>query len=75
MNVQKLKLDVLPLVMHHRASAKTVRGPTNVRGLGGDSIGRPGRAVAYAALALGDDRWHAAMTPADKIARIAALQA
>jgi len=57
------------------APAKTVRGPTNVRGLGGDSIGRPRWAVAYAALALGDDRWHAAMTPADKIARIAALQA
>jgi P-type Cu2+ transporter len=32
-------------------------------------------AVTHAALSLGIDRWHAAMTPADKIARIAALQA
>jgi Cu2+-exporting ATPase len=32
-------------------------------------------AVTHAALALGIERWHAAMTPADKIARIAALQA
>jgi Cu2+-exporting ATPase len=32
-------------------------------------------AVSHAALALGVDRWHAAMTPADKIARISALQA
>jgi P-type Cu2+ transporter len=32
-------------------------------------------AVTHAALALGVVRWHAAMTPADKIARIAALQA
>jgi P-type Cu2+ transporter len=32
-------------------------------------------AVTHAALALGIERWHAAMTPADKIARIATLQA
>ena len=32
-------------------------------------------AVTHAALSLGIERWHAAMTPADKIARIAALQA
>jgi Cu2+-exporting ATPase len=32
-------------------------------------------AVTHAALALGIDRWHAGMTPAEKIARIAALQA
>jgi Cu2+-exporting ATPase len=32
-------------------------------------------AVAHAAAALGVERWHAAMAPADKIARIAALQA
>jgi Cu2+-exporting ATPase len=32
-------------------------------------------AVAYAARALGIDCWHAAMTPADKIAHIAKLQA
>jgi Cu2+-exporting ATPase len=32
-------------------------------------------AVTHAALALGIERWHAAMTPADKIARVAALQA
>jgi P-type Cu2+ transporter len=32
-------------------------------------------AVAHAAATLGIARWHAAMTPADKIARIAALQA
>ena len=62
---QKLRGDAADVI------ARLKRDGFAVEILSGDHAG----AVAHAALALGIDRWHAAMTPADKIARIAALQA
>ena len=62
---QKLRSDAADVV------AALKRNGFAVEILSGDRAS----AVTHAALALGIDRWHAGMTPADKIARIAALQA
>jgi P-type Cu2+ transporter len=62
---QKLRGDAADVI------AKLKRDGFAVEILSGDRAS----AVTHAALSLGIDRWHAAMTPADKIARIAALQA
>jgi len=62
---QKLRRDAADVI------ARLQRDGFALEILSGDHAG----AVAHAALALGVDRWHAAMTPAGKIARIAALQA
>jgi P-type Cu2+ transporter len=62
---QKLRGDAADVI------ARLKRDGFAVEVLSGDRAS----AVAHAALSLGIDRWHAAMTPADKIARIAALQA
>src|SRR5215467_441920 len=50
--------------------AKLKRGGFEIEILSGDRAS----AVAHAAHMLGVEHWHAGMTPADKIARIAALQ-
>jgi P-type Cu2+ transporter len=62
---QKLRSDAADVI------ARLKRDGFAVEILSGDRAG----AVAHAALAVGIDRWHAAMTPADKIAHIAALRA
>ena len=62
---QKLRSDAIDVI------AKLKRGGFTVEILSGDRAS----AVAHAAHAVGIDRWHAGMTPGDKIARIAALQA
>jgi Cu2+-exporting ATPase len=62
---QKLRSDAVDVI------AKLRRDGFAMEILSGDRAS----AVAHAAHAVGIDRWHAALTPADKIARIAALQA
>jgi Cu2+-exporting ATPase len=62
---QKLRSDAADVI------ARLKRDGFAVEILSGDRAS----AVTHAALSLGIDRWHAAMTPADKITRIAALQA
>jgi Cu2+-exporting ATPase len=61
---QRLRHDAADVV------ARLARDGFAVEILSGDRA----TAVTHAALSLGIERWHAAMTPADKIARIAALQ-
>src|SRR5450755_3161207 len=62
---QKLRSDAIDVI------AKLKQDGFAVEILSGDRAS----AVAHAAHAVGIDRWHAALTPADKIARIATLQA
>jgi P-type Cu2+ transporter len=62
---QRLRGDAAEVVARLKGDGLTVEV------LSGDRA----TAVIHAALALAIERWHAAMTPADKIARIAALQA
>ena len=61
---QRLRSDAIDVI------AKLKRDGFAIEILSGDRT----PAVAHAACTLGVDRWQAAMTPADKIARIAALQ-
>jgi Cu2+-exporting ATPase len=62
---QRLRSDAIDVI------AKLKQDGFAVEILSGDRAS----AVAHAAHAVGIDRWHAALTPADKIARIATLQA